>query len=278
MITTNNESTIGTASQAETAGNISLSASAQLVLPNKFIKHSAKSGLNPLVDAAAYLFSVIGKLKQVKSYRNLDHLQKELIQEINTFQDSAKTHGYSSEYILVSRYALCTTLDDIISNTLWGAQGQWDHYSLLIVFNQEAPQQDRFFIILERIIKDPALYIDIMELMYICLSLGFKGSYRSTEYSNNQLEQITTSLYRRIRIHHGDFSKILSPFPIKVPPTAKQQATTKQIPIWLLALLTATIILTLFLGLGRMLDTISNQAYQELMHIGKSIFYETHEP
>src|SRR5207253_1949275 len=129
-----------------------------------------------------------------KSYRHLNKLQKELIQEINHFQQTVKAQDYRSEYILVSRYAICATLDDVISNTLWGGQGQWDNFNMLAIFNQDTMSHDRFFAILERILKDPAQYIDMMELMYICLSLGFKGNYRATEFGSNQLEQVTNTL------------------------------------------------------------------------------------
>ncbi|MEO8402659.1 MAG: type IVB secretion system protein IcmH/DotU [Gammaproteobacteria bacterium] len=253
-----------------------LASATQLLIRGKFISHHPKSGVNPLVDAGSYLFSITGRLKLIKSYRHLNKLHQELVTEINNFQDVAKSHGYSSEYILVSRYALCATLDDVITNTSWGAQGQWDNYSLLTAFNQESNQQERFFIILERLIKDPGIYIDLMEFMYLCLSLGFKGSYRSTEFSSNQHDLICNALYKRIRAHHGDFNKTLSPFPIKPAPlvTAPPQ---KKPPIGFVIIITASIILSLFIGLGYLLDTISNQAYQELMHIGKSILYETHD-
>lgn len=247
----------------------------QLLSRSRFIAHHPKSGINPLADAAAYLFSIIGKLRQIKSWRHLNRLHKELVAEINTFQDTAKSQGYSSEYILVSRYALCATLDDIITNTTWGSQGQWNEYSLLTAFNQESAQQDRFFIILEQIIKDPGLYIDLMEFMYLCLSLGFKGNYRLAEFSSNQLEQICNILYKRIRAHQGDFSKTLSPFPIKPAPIVRPPRPKKKVAIDFIVLSTASIILALFIGLGYLLDTISNQAWQELMHIGKSILYET---
>lgn len=243
----------------------------QILLANKFITHHTKSGLNPLVDAAAYLFSIIGKLRQVKSYRHLSKLQKELIQAINHFQEATKALGYGSEYILVSRFVLCATLDDVIANTTWGGQGQWDNYTMLTVFNQDA-NYERFFVILERIIKDPTQYIDIMELMYICLSLGFKGNYRSTEFGGGQLEQITYSLYKRIRLYRGAFSKILAPYPIKGNQTKPLQ---NRIPLWAIASVTAVIILVLFIGLGYMMDTISDRAYQELTHIGNSLLYET---
>jgi type VI secretion system protein ImpK len=250
--------------------------SQQLLPPGKFISHHPKAGLNPLVDAGAYLFSVIGKLKQLKSYRYVHQLQKELIEEVNQFQETAKTKGYSADFILVSRYALCATFDDIISTTPWGSQGQWESYRLQAVFNNnEVPNHERFFLILERIIKDPSLYIDLMEFMYICLSLGFKGNFRTTEFGNNQLEQAMDSLYKRIRSHHGNFSKALSPFPLR--PVSYQKQTSSRNSLWGLLGITAGTILAIFIGLGYMLDSISNQAYQELMHIGKSILYENPE-
>ncbi len=248
-----------------------------LLTRGKLISHHPKSGMNPLVDSAGYLFSIIGRLKQIKSYRHLSKLHKELVTEINTFQDIAKSHGYGSEYILVSRYALCATLDDVITNTTWGSQGQWDNYSMLTTFNQESAQQERFFIILERLIKDPGIYIELMEFMYLCLSLGFKGSYRSTEFSNTQLEQICHALYKRIRAHQGDFSRMLSPLPVKSTGSALPKKSQKKPPIGFIMITTACIILSIFIGLGFLLDTISNQTYQELLHIGKSLLYETHD-
>lgn len=237
-----------------------------VLLTNKFVPHHPKAGLNPLVDAAAYLLSIVSKLKQIKSYRNLSKLHQELLEEMNIFQDSVKALGYSSEYVLVSRYALCATLDDIICNTAWGAQGQWEQHSLLATFNQDtSAQPERFFMILERICKDPQLYIDVMELMYICLSLGFKGIYRSTEYSSNQLEQITNSLYKNIRHIRGDFSKILSPFPIRAPGAVVPASKKTSIGIVILFALIAVSLL--FASIGQ----------PNLMYRGKALLYGTHE-
>lgn len=257
------------------ADSMPIETSQQFLISHKFITHNPKSGLNQLIDAAGYLFSLIGKIKQIKSYRHLNQLQSELIEEINTFQEAAKASGYSSEYVVVSRYALCSTLDDLISNTLWGAQGQWESYRLLASFNQEAAHQDRFFIILERIVKDPALYIDVMEFMYVCLSLGYKGQYRATEFSNNQLEQIINSLYKRIRAYRGDFSKILSPFPIKPSKQEPKSTLSSALHPWLVLFLASSIIAAIFLGMGLVLDRVANQAYQDLMQIGHISSYET---
>lgn len=223
------------------------------------------------------IFSVLGKLKHAKSYRQLSKLQTELVQEVNLFQEAAKHHGYNSEYIVVCRYVLCAVIDDIISNTAWGAQGQWDSYSLLASFNQDTQHQDKFFSIMERAIKDPALYIDLMELMYISLSLGYKGQYRATEHSQYQLEQITNNLYKHIRAYRGSFSKTLSPTPLKTHKSTVKTATGSSISPLFIFFVTACVVMTIFVSLGYLMDVISNEAYKNISQIQNSVSHETPE-
>lgn len=245
----------------------SLSPPSPLLLESRIITHNPKAGLNPLADAAGYLFSVIGKLKQIKSYRQLSKLQKEIAQEINTFQETIKSHGYNSEYIIVCRYVICATFDDVIANTSWGGQGQWDNYSLLASFNQDTLHHDKFFNILERAVKEPSLYIDLMEFIYICLSMGYKGQYRSTEHSQYQLEQITNNLYKHIRAYRGSFSKMLSPTPLRLTrQTATKTPGNNSSPLFIF-FVTACIIMIIFISLGYLMDVISNEAFKNIAQI-----------
>lgn len=252
-----------------------LNTSAQLLLPSRIVSHNPKAGLNPIVDAAGYLFSIIGKLKAITTYRQLNKLQAELIQEINLFHETVKNHGYSSEYIVVCRYVLCAITDEIIGNTSWGGQGQWDAFSLLAAFNQDTHHQDKFFSIMERTIKEPALYIDLMELMYICLSMGYKGQYRTTEHSQYQLEQITNNLYKHIRAYRGSFSKTLSPTPLKSSKSTAKPKIQRKTSLFFIFVVTACVMMTIFVSLGYLMDVISNEAYKNIAQLGKSVKYET---
>lgn len=247
-----------------------------LLLPGRIVTHSVKAGLNPLVDAAGYLFSIIGKIKHLKSYRHLSKLQTELVQEINLFHDNVKNKNYNPEYLIVCRYVLCAVADDIIANTPWGGQNQWDSYSLLASFNQDTQHHDKFFSILDRAIKDPSVYIDLMELMYISLSLGYKGRYRTTEHSQYQLEQITNNLYKHIRAYRGNFNKMLSPTPLKaIRPTTKPHA--HHTSLLYVFFVTACVVMIIFISLGYLMDVISNDAYKNIAQIQNRVSHETAE-
>lgn len=241
-------------------------------LSRRAIVHNSKAGLNPLVDAASYLFTVIGNLKRTSAYRQLNQLQKELIHEINHFHEVIKHHGYHAEYMMICRYVLCATLDDVIANTPWGGQGQWDSYSMLLAFNQDTHHQSKFFTILDRALKEPARYIDLMEFVYICLSMGYKGQYRATEHSQYQLEQITNNLYKHIRSYRGNFSKSLSPVPFKTPKSTAKAALQKSgASLLFIFFVTACTIMTIFIGLDYLMDVISNEAYKNITQIKTTV-------
>jgi len=245
-----------------------------LLLPSHIVKHHPKAGLNPLADAASYLFTILGKLKQMQIYRQLNRLQKKLVREINVFQETVQP-GYDPEYLMVCRYLVCATFDDIISSTTWGGQGQWNHYSLLAEFNQDPHHHDKFFTILERAIKDPITYIDMMEFIYVCLSLGYKGQYRATEHSQFQLEQIMDNLHKHIRLFRGGYSRALSPIPLKTPKmTAKAAAQHKPVGYGI-AYVTVCIVMAIFISLGYLMDVISNDVYKNITQIEKPVSNET---
>lgn len=245
----------------------------QVLLPSKELTHQPEAGLNPLVDACGHLFSILSAVKQWETYRQLNKLQKDLIDEINQVQETIKNLGYNPEFILVCRYILCATFDEIISKTCWGNHGQWEAYSLLNAFNQDT-HTDKFFTILERAMKDPPLYMDLMELIYICLSMGYKGEYHKTaEYDPSQLEQITHNLYQHIRAYRGSYSKTLCPAPLKSKPAKK--IVKKDNYLFYALILTGCVIMAFFISLGYLMDVISNEAFQNLSQLEKSSTVKT---
>lgn len=249
--------------------------SSRQVLSKHLISHHPKAGLNPLVDAASLLFSVMGDLKSAAAFRQLHQLHHELVQEVTQFLETITQQGYNPEYVMICRYILCATMDDVIANTPWGGQGQWESFSLLSAFNQDTQHQSKFFSILERAIKEPSVYIDLMEFIYICLSLGYKGQYRGTEHSQYQLEQITNHLYKHIRAFRGSFSKSLSPVPLKAPKVPDKSSQPNHSSLLFIFFMTACMIMTIFIGLNYLMDVISNEAYKNINQIKTTVSNDT---
>lgn len=238
-------------------------------LPSRLITHHVNAGVNPVVDAAAFLFTILGKLKQLTTYKQFNALQKELIYELELFQNALKGHSYPPEYSMVCRYVLCATFDDVIANTIWGGQGHWNSYTLLGFFNQENEQHEKFFTLLERALKEPNVYIDLMELIYLCLSMGYKGQYRSTEHHQYQLLQITNTLYQHIRAYRGSHSRVLSPAAIK--PTKMRPIIPKKNSLSVVVISTACVMMSIFIGFGYLMDMASNDFQSNITEMGRKV-------
>jgi type VI secretion system protein ImpK len=121
------------------------------------------------------------------------------VQEIRAFEDRLRDSGVSREDLLVARYVLCTFVDSGVLNTPWGAQGDWASQSLLVLFHKEVSGGEKFFDIIERVRAEPGRYIDLIELLYVCLALGYEGKYRLDSNGHGRLADLQHELYRLIR-------------------------------------------------------------------------------
>ena len=154
---------------------------------------------NPIVQSAAPLLTLASRLATSVHQANIGTLRQQAVQEIRAFEDRLRASGVSPEDTLVARYILCTFVDSAVLNTPWGAQGDWAGQSLLVMFHKEVGGGEKFFEILERLRADPARYIDLIELVYVCLALGYEGKYRHDPGGHVRLAELQHDLYRVIR-------------------------------------------------------------------------------
>jgi type VI secretion system protein ImpK len=90
-----------------------------------------------------------------------------------------------------------------VLSTPWGNQSEWAQHPLLVQLHREAWGGEKFFDMLERISQDPARYIDLMELQYLCIAFGFAGKYQVQERGHEHLLEVQQDLYRKIRNQRG---------------------------------------------------------------------------
>ena len=169
------------------------------------------TGLNPLVNAASMLIAVYEKTRNSVSHPDVSGLYQRLVNEIKAFDSRAKEQGIRPEVVLAARYILCTVLDEAVLNTPWGAESAWPQKTLLSTFHNETAGGEKFYRILDRMRESPAENLYILELLYICLSLGFEGKYKVIHRGREQVEQIREELFGVIRTYRGEYERGLSP-------------------------------------------------------------------
>jgi type VI secretion system protein ImpK len=160
-------------------------------------------GLNPLVRAASPMLLLAGQLRGSVTPMDVEGLRHLALEEIRRFEEHARAAGIQNEVTMAARYALCAGLDESVLSTPWGAQSDWSQHPLLVALHREAWGGEKFFEMLDRVSQDPGRYIDLMELLYLCLAFGFGGKYLVADRGHERLATIQQDLYRKIRNHRS---------------------------------------------------------------------------
>jgi len=192
--------------------------------------------LNPLVAAASPLLSEVVRFKHSLESEDLQALHGQLSSAIKLFEHRALHDGAESSQVMAARYVLCTVLDEAVVTTPWGNESEWSQMSLLSSFHNETFGGEKFFQLLERLSRNPVKHLPMLELMYLCLSLGFEGKYRVLPRGMLELEAVRDSLYRQIRQMRGALPREPAPHWEGLKDTRRR--LVRIVPWWMVALFT----------------------------------------
>jgi len=225
---------------------------------------AGRTASNALADESAQLIALVGRVRNLPQHGDVEGLHRQTIQHIQVFENNARSKGISPEIVLATRYALCATIDETVLNTPWGSNSLWSTQSMLSTFHQETSGGEKFFLILDRLRQQPAQNLDLLELMFTCLSLGFEGKYRIVQGGRTQLESLRDELFRIIRNYRGEPERDLSPHwaGIEVKTTL-----LRQVPYWVIAAFTAAFMLTIYAGFNFMLSSNAEPVIEQLENI-----------
>ena len=168
------------------------------------------AAINPLVAAATPLLWLAGRLNESAPPDNIAEFRDRTVDEIKRFETAAMAKDVPSRIVRIARYALCAVIDDIILNTQWGGQSGWANGSLVGTLYNETWGGERFYDLLSQLQHNPEDDINALELMAICMAIGFVGKYRVIDAGQGQLTRLRHDLYRTIRRVRGPYDRGLS--------------------------------------------------------------------
>jgi type VI secretion system protein ImpK len=263
---TNNASDAGTLVRPNPGGRLSLTGAAAAGAATgdqaRLWEKIRLEKLSPLVAAAAPLLGLAARLKHRIAHEDVEALRIRVIQQIDAFERRIAPLGFAPRAIRASKYALCATIDDLVLNTPWGSRSVWTTRSMVGTFFSETWGGDRFFDLLGQLKKDPGVNVDLLELLYYCISLGFEGKYRVIPRGASQLTLLREDLYRLIRAVRGEFERDISPHWRGVQ--AAHRGLAALIPAWVVAAVGAGLLTLLYAVLLFLLNAGSDIAFADL--------------
>jgi type VI secretion system protein ImpK len=168
------------------------------------------AGLNPLVACASPLLAAMPRIRATVSHPDPAGLRATLLEQIAQFESAARARGVAPEAVLIARYALATMIDETVAGTPWGGTADWVQKSLLVTLHKETWGGEKFYQLLNKLAEDPARNIDLLELLYLCLCLGFEGRFRVIDNGRAQLDALRERLAEIIRRTRVPYERDLS--------------------------------------------------------------------
>ena len=216
---------------------------------------------NPLLAPAAALLALATRVRTLVEQPDVRVLREKIVEAMRRFEKQALATGIDQKVLRVGHYALCAFIDDMVLNTPWGAASPWAKQSIVSTFHVDVVGGDRFYDLLKQLQQDPGRFGPVLELMYLCLSLGFEGRMRVLERGPADHARVRDGVYATIRQLRGDYERELSPRWRGLSRQYKPLAAG--VPLWVAGVVAAALLTTAYLGFSFALqshsDTVSYQ-------------------
>lgn len=219
-------------------------------------------GYNPLVDAALPLFGLVMRVRRMSENPGVDDLYHTVRNQVATISEEIERQPYDNATQLAYRYCLCSFIDEAVMGTPWGSQSIWAERSLLSYFHDETWGGEKFFTVLSRMMLDQEKYKDILEFMYLCLCMGFKGRYGVQMGNADELQQIITRLHKALRQMRGETPEGLTNAHLNVAPSHVKVG--KLSPWWMPWIVAAVVLVAAYVIYTVVLGATTNEVLQSL--------------
>lgn len=223
----------------------------------------AQPGLAPLLAAAQPLLQLLARLRNTLNQPDQADLRERAVRALRRFEQAAREGGVPMEQLRPAHYALCASLDDVVLNTPWGSTGQWSVGSLVSTFHQEVRSGERFFDVLGQVKQNPGTFLPVIELMYLCLSLGYMGRYRLSPRGPAELDRLREEVYTLILRQRQAADPALSPHWQGV--NAPYRPARAVLPVWVVGAAAAAVIGALFFWFSSGLNGRSDALFDRML-------------
>jgi type VI secretion system protein ImpK len=240
---------------------------APLSMPAAPVLTGKAQGLNPLESAAGPLLALLTRLRSTIAHPAPASLRAQLLAYLRQFEERAEAAGVVRNDVLLARYALCTALDEAVLSTPWGGTSDWGKQSLLITVHNEAWGGEKVFQLLEHCLQSPRERLYLLELLYLCMCLGFEGRYRVMNDGRSQLEALRERTSAVIRSARGEYERELSPHWRGV--TVARDRLAQFMPPWIAVAIGVALLLALLFGLRMKLAADAEPVFKNIHFLGE---------
>ncbi|WP_372179537.1 type IVB secretion system protein IcmH/DotU, partial [Vibrio sp. 10N.222.48.A4] len=183
----------------------------------EFLRHFDKAE-NQLFNISSDLLTKTLKLSTLSEPEDLAIFREQLIQGINDIKAQATELTYPIAVIDKLCFLYAVVIDEFIIYSEWGEKNGWENKTLLSELFGMRNGGELFFSVAEKAARQPHKLIDLLEIVYLFINIGFKGQYR--EGNADQLKAFTYQLEQTIS-QYRNTSGVYCRIKVKLPEVRK---------------------------------------------------------
>jgi type VI secretion system protein ImpK len=139
---------------------------------------------NRLIEHTKDFFEIVVKFHDLdwRKTMNVNELQSSVLMALTRFEQLTLSSDFSVEDIKTARYALAAFFDELVMSSVWNDRFSWMSKSLQWIYFGEHSAGEGFFKKLTEIKQYGQEKLELLELYYLCIQLGFQGVYRVQDH------------------------------------------------------------------------------------------------
>ncbi|WP_277182556.1 type VI secretion system protein TssL, long form [Caballeronia sp. BR00000012568055] len=202
---------------------------------------------NPLLEAARPLLRALAEMPDTLVSREIKIVHAVLEQEVRGFQRLCEQANLRREHMLGARYCLCTALDEAATQTPWGKSNSgvaWIANGLATKFHEDREGGEKTYYLIGRLMSQSHEHLDLLEVIYRILSLGFMGIYRHQVDGARMHDAIRQRLYHEIQASQKAVPGALAPH--AASDARGKRFSLYDFPVWISFTVLSLILIALF--------------------------------
>ena len=195
--------------------------------------------LQELMEDGVYLLFL---LRNGNPPNSLSEFHRRIDQFLAQFEANARHLDKTPASVSDAKYAFCALMDEIILSSEFAIREDWERAPLQLRLFGEHLAGERFFDKLDNLRIDPVANVEVLEVFYTCLLLGFQGKYLLE--GSEKLNYLISRVGQEITHARGGRNEFAPNWKL---PQRFAQYVRNELPLWLFFALLAVVGISIFL-------------------------------
>ncbi len=224
--------------------------------------------VNPLLECCTSLFALTAPFRGGDRGESLPgNYRERILAGFDEMERMAFERKITMQVVKDARYAMAAYVDEVVLTSQWPGRMDWMAKPLQLEFFGDHSAGEGFFTRLAELRQGGERNLDLLELYFVCLQLGFEGAYRFKGLE--QLMALQVDLKAQIDGYRGTRSLRLSPRGL--PRETAFTRARNEIPYWVIGTVTAAAVFFTYVGYSYVTDRMTEESVAAIAALHKDV-------